>query len=68
MSHIARGALAALTALALAGCAQGPLPTNGVGYTEQHSINADIAASLNQGPTAIAPGMSVRDQPLGAHP
>lgn len=58
-------ALLLLVAASLAGCAFG---AREVEFPPERAYSADIAASLNHGPTAAEPGIVGSQEPLGALP
>jgi hypothetical protein len=49
----------------MAGCDSG---ARDVDYTPQRAYIADISASLDHGPTALKPGMTGPQEPIGAFP
>jgi hypothetical protein len=57
--------LVTIMAAALAGCDTG---ARQVEYQPQRAVSADIAASLDRGPTASQPGITGAQEPLGALP
>lgn len=58
--------LLALAATTLGGCSE--IAARDVDYSPQRAFSADIAASLDKGPTASHPGINGRNAPIGALP